>query len=788
MDHLRTISKPKYQPIQVPCLGLVPYDGLDFDTYPTRRGWNIDLLFAGDYSEHPDAEASEMLQDWLYFGTLQDILKQDEIKDRYTSWDPVGQANVVTTSHLKQDFHNHLTGIHERAIKDKEGMGLAMDAVWHIEMRLSVLSTFCNMNSTTNAAVMSERSRWPLSAEIDLSLRVLGEYIASYTYLYLHQLTWHVGGLTRTPLFPFRGSQLAQTRMLESGWCPSDVTMLSEQMSASSLLYASCLYRQESGQSHLKCSEYICLASQINESTYRSKHVIPTCQYDHMGPEIEEIISIIKDNGIPLVRISTGTKNGEPKVSVERAERNIDYIAISHVWSDGLGNSTSNTLPTCQLRRILEMITEISREDGRLLGSLNKGHFRSFWSQFKGQSMPVWLDTLCIPVRDEHREYHRHAITMMKQTYERASQVLVLEAELEKSSSTPKEEAFLRISVSKWLRRLWTLQEGVLGKRLRFKFSDAILDLQRASNQVPNPIEEPFYSPSADVLSSYWKMRSFRAKIAEPPEHKMIGTVKTITPVDPGAAEVETRCAAIIEAFAASRYRLSTRAEDDYLCLASLLDWDTAWLSGISVSHRMRKLLEQQSILPQGLIFVAGPRMEDIGWRWEVRKFGNSAVRPLAAEIKDITPVKPTERGFVVNYPGLILHMPPSALRDSVFVVGAKSMDGNTIFFKIARHQDQSNKSTDMQLDPVLNDHSRAPSESLSTCIMYYDSTKHNYTDIPMAAAICRFPTSTVCKAGEPLECQSGELATLEIVTGPKVRPKPIAEEAVWTNMSWCVR
>jgi hypothetical protein len=64
---------------------------------------------------------------------------------------------------------------------------------------------------------------------------------------------------------------------------------------------------------------------------------------------------------------------------------------------------------------------------------------------------------------------------MVKETYERVSQVLVLVAELEHSPSTSYEEAFLWISTLGWMRRLWTLQKGVLGKRLHAQFSDTIL-------------------------------------------------------------------------------------------------------------------------------------------------------------------------------------------------------------------------------------------------------------------------------------------------------------------------
>jgi hypothetical protein len=177
------------------------------------------------------------------------------------------------------------------------------------------------------------------------------------------------------------------------------------------------------------------------------------------------------------------------------------------------------------------------------------------WTQFKGQLLPFWLDTLRIPDQKKHQQHRKRAIAMME-THERASQVLVLVAELEHSPSTPYEEAFLRISISGWMRRLWTLRKGVLGKRLHAKFSDNILTQSRVDR----------------LLLELW---SFRSMVQERPKRKLIGFVTETTPVDPAADETCRRCSAIMAAFIASRYRSSSRAEDDFLCLASLLGWGT---------------------------------------------------------------------------------------------------------------------------------------------------------------------------------------------------------------------
>jgi hypothetical protein len=170
--------------------------------------------------------------------------------------------------------------------------------------------------------------------------------------------------------------------------------------------------------------------------------------------------------------------------------------------------------------------------------------------------------------------------------------------------------------------------------------------------------------------------------VQERPEHKLIGFVTETTPVDPAADETCRRCSAIMAAFIASRYRSSSRAEDDFLCFASLLGWGTTPLSNVPIGNRMQTLLENQSTLPQGLLFISGPRMEESGWRWAVKNFGNSGARPLDARIDDTTLGTRTPRGSVVRYPGLILQLPPSTLEGSAFVVEASGSGGNNSFFK----------------------------------------------------------------------------------------------------------
>lgn len=74
------------------------------------------------------------------------------------------------------------------------------------------------------------------------------------------------------------------------------------------------------------------------------------------------------------------------------------------------------------------------------------------------------MDTLCVPRYPD--DIHNKAVMQMREVYTKAERVLVLDAELLASTADGTyEEINMRIQSSRWIRRLWTLQEAVLAKR-----------------------------------------------------------------------------------------------------------------------------------------------------------------------------------------------------------------------------------------------------------------------------------------------------------------------------------
>jgi hypothetical protein len=640
MDHVLEIRDTTWAPVKVPCLSREPFDGLAFDSYPTRRGWDRDLLLRGDFTQHPPDSTAAFLQDWLYFGVLYEVLGAKASKANYVTQDPETQECLVITWHLNQHLNIESERIQNLSKVDPSS---ATIEIRRIEQCLKQLSFFCTL-ATSGIIVHNPGTRfsWPLPPAVDLSIRMLGHHIASVVYY-----TSFMGRLPSiSPLLKFGSPEIATTRMLQSGWCPSDVAMLAGQTSATTQYYASMLHRDQSLKDHSKCSEHTCFANQVDEETYQTRHAVPTCNCSHISPSLEQIVKIINDGGIPLVEICLSKTTEALEFKTTRFRPGMQYIALSHVWSDGMGNISSNSLPQCQVSKLKTALFEIDSLTGTWLSSLNTFHLNNSWKQLMGRSPYFWLDTLCIPVGQQYKAQRKRAITMMGQIYNKAQRALVLDAELQQLSTTsPSNEIFLRLALSGWMRRLWTLQEAVMARHLHIKLRDGCFNVQADIEEFSTQPGGLGGSPSSDVRSFYWEMRSLRHVLTEHRQRKFFGTFRQIIPFDPVADAVSKKCLAILVAFMASTYRSTSKPEDDLWCLASLLQWDVACISNdIPVKDRMRTLLSQQSMLPQGLLFFPGQKMSEPGWRWAPLTFGNNGTRHVKVGTFDAIPGRRDDR------------------------------------------------------------------------------------------------------------------------------------------------
>ena len=133
----------------------------------------------------------------------------------------------------------------------------------------------------------------------------------------------------------------------------------------------------------------------------------------------------------------------------------------------------------------------------------------------------------------------------------------------------------------------------------------------------------------------------------------------------------------------------------------------------------MRTLLERQTMLPQGLLFVAGRRMFEPGWRWAVTGFEQSGRAPLEASILDFTPAKRNDLGLEVVFPALVL--PQS------FALGPRK---NLLVFTRTEHLDGGVPWWTVMLHDSLEAHDSTqpdtPSRDIESCMSASGGSLHS--------------------------------------------------------------
>lgn len=206
-----------------------------------------------------------------------------------------------------------------------------------------------------------------------LSIGVAGEFLSRATELKygrkIENLKWTI------PLTIVRRIHLA-------GWYPTWLRRQKDEGSIIRAYYLSCISRGPR-EKHLRCCLFGCIASQVQETSYRMKHATEGCTCARISFALEESSEYstwIKDGHTPLI-VRTCT-NGEVKWELIQSHDPVSgklkrYVAMSHVWIDGAGSVDGNALFTRQLDKFQNRATELySEEEG---------------------DIPFWCDTICVP-------------------------------------------------------------------------------------------------------------------------------------------------------------------------------------------------------------------------------------------------------------------------------------------------------------------------------------------------------------------------------------------------------
>lgn len=461
------------------------------------------------------------------------------------------------------------------------------------------------------------------------------------------------------------------------------------------------------------------------EYPYLPEHVSSGCQCPNVFTCTEErsgddIVSIIQKGSIPLIRIRPNASD-ENLLELSAYNPKDDpssrpiYIAISHVWSDGRGNRTDNSLPACQIRELQNLVS-FSHHADNYSGVLDEETFLHM------ENVYFWIDTLCIP--RNHEQEKKHAIKDMFDIYQKASSVVVIDKGILRSDlKTSLQDMLMAVAESNWAKRLWTLQEGRLGSKMRFQFADGVYTIDSREQLLKDRLAEAFlpdmgsrlelasilreiesgeerelavwllmslaclYDNAADLYRSLVPSQAQPMLEDLPASQRLLLRLKTFWQNEPVLSHAANRFGGFLSANdtlsrenSAHRQSLkfldicdhlqlrrTTEAADEAGSMASLLNADLTSVLNADAKERMAVLLQSLERLPLVLLFFQGERYEEDGRRWIPKSFLLQNGRlgdiwgPLETSALLNQFAQPKREGLLVSAPGFRLQSPPSS-------------------------------------------------------------------------------------------------------------------------------
>jgi hypothetical protein len=610
MDHipLPAESVLPHPTIEYLCSSEFPVSpNVNFETYPENYGLDIDAdLTSADFSSLKVWQVNAFIQEWLIYVLLACVFREagvpfkaeDFVADGKKRYEGEPEYKIVTMKNLLQHLQKwnvlaNSTG--ERHLLTNEKQASAMRIFGLIQQA-----------QVSMRQLMYRSDMYAPAGPFACSIICIGETLHHAVHMiYVAVLSdeQRAKATTAWPEIPWLSS-----RMQRNGWCPSDVLRIHHLLSMSGVYFASSLQLPPDTRSfdHTDCTMLKCNINYLDRDTYRSRHRCAHGDCSHLGPIIGEIEQMLSTGKVPVICVLSDSASDQISSQFKVISSDeMEYTAISHVWSDGRGNLTANTLPECQLQYLVSLIRAVSPDH-------QNGYF--------------WMDTLCVPVGQPFRNV---AIGLMKRTYEEAAQVLVLDSALESvSPQTEPEDLLIRVTCAGWMRRLWTLQEGVLARRLFFQFGGKAIELEELRSLVedrPNEIGVRS-SLTVDALVCCWSFEK----------------AKNLQSTD------------LLDLIRALQWRSTSWSSDETVCLGILLNLDVQQIVETRPEERMSTFLRMLKCFPFELAFVGGPRLRQDRYGWAPQSLMPS--RGISFPPRDtILMAAQTGNGLTVEATGLFL-------------------------------------------------------------------------------------------------------------------------------------
>lgn len=694
MDHLPRIVNPKFSLPKVPFSVQDEhlYDGKGVTGFAKRHGFKFEM---GMPKEEP--QSTSFFQAWLYFGTLIEFFDAFKIPIEYDDficdvdgerfvttkylWDYVSAWVAESSRRFKRtlSYKSHI--FRQFRMVTSENPSRRTEAISKAKRLYEVL----DFVSETMQGL--EAYRYTINSFVWDATIVLGSTLENVLTTALRAYSIEVDAdrprIFRSDQDAFSEvpSNLLTSVFYEERWCYKEQWAVKAIFQSDLPTLLSCLQldREQGGDTHIECTGNICKAYQVDESVYRAKHVSSECACGYLNagnvyddPTISSKSSLPRATwSMPTVTIKKGKVNVSPVIpaaaDINRVVSTLlpfegtKFVAISHVWAQGLGNPSENALPQCQLDMLQSFCNELYPESS--------------------SPVPFYMDTMCIPLRPP--ESRKVGIKCMEVVYKSAPKALVIDQTLlciEAAHRSP-EEIALHIACSPWSRRLWTLQEGLFQDRVHYRFKDSFQSLSalvKSLEKLHAFPTRPLSIPSDHFLHDYLDRPPNCEKSTAPLAANAYLALSFWPRIEPFFDQMNINRSRWWEAFNTDSdftevimsvmTRTTSRITDEGLVLASALRPNTLSLSkilDIDEAERYRKLFRptigvKSVVVPSRMIFLDQRRYDELGCRWIPRSLlsqqlgsENTVYMPRGGEVGWAS-----FDGVRVWYPGVFIEIP----------------------------------------------------------------------------------------------------------------------------------
>lgn len=658
MDYVPLPLNPSGAPLAVPLLSRTGYDdSIDFADYPERQGWGKQT--AAQWTaifENPTPEFQAFLQRWLLFAPLQafsgseldmsDVTHANpdtggteltlqmlpRLAERWLSYTP---EEVLTLAGGGVDLLSAATTVHQILSTPDPGdaAGRYMDDTKRYTLQEFMLAPGHKDPCHPLVSIaISSMLTFIMSATIRAMIKVTGEAVSDNA---------RVG---HSMVFEWRSPIWAE--LLRRGWCPFELTPMSVRFNTTGLAFMSRVERPIPSRNHeiatdypraghsshqdtQLCSSFSCVHRRLQDATYATAHAQGCQGCLTVVALLEDMSAILMGGSFPLI-VSADGGDCKEHIRLVPWKPGVRYIAISHVWSDGLGNVRENGIPRCQLQRL-------SRYVRNLLDNA-------------ADAPLFWLDTICVPPdaickspeATHERKLQDLAIANMRETYGRSTATLVLDAWLFSAPSAGMTDAekMMRIFSCTWNSRLWTYQEGALPDALYFQFKDAAEDLDQMKARLESEMErDPAlgFTLGERLLIQHNSLRGFRDLYPRSEDF-------------------------ILFVLGNMAFRSTSVATDEAICLSTLMGLDMDAMLSVEAEQRMAAFWRQVPCAPSSLLLASVPTLDEPGLSWA--PYSSLLVKDRLSETGSLNtlsnvslrrPTTLTARGLEIDSPGLLI-------------------------------------------------------------------------------------------------------------------------------------